>query len=382
MIKAFDDYFIGETSVTYERYLLNRRVQESNETFDAFMTDLRRLIKSCDYGALEESILKDRVVTGIREDGIRRKLLQIRKLDLAAAIDVCRASETATRHLKEFRGTESVQRLTSSKTSRNRHRSASRTDYRRGDARSRDERSVERTTRHGDEQKTTYRKCKYCHKNHEFKKECCPAYGKLCKACHKMNHFAASSLCTAKKSGSEQTRSCRMINTESEDVFALHSETNSIQKKIMVRMSIKNRLISFQLDSGATVNILPEALAREALGKHFKMRAADAVLSMYDKSVLKTIGMITAVVSNPKTDETFEFDFYITRNYHVPILGSVACQQMKLLTVNYENVLALDNQVGVTSLSHNVISEKFSDVFTGYGKLEGEAHLETDPSVT
>src|SRR6266536_6566070 len=62
VIKAFDDYCIGETNVTYERYLLNRRIQETNESFDSFLTDLRRLVKSCAYDELEESILKDRIV--------------------------------------------------------------------------------------------------------------------------------------------------------------------------------------------------------------------------------------------------------------------------------------------------------------------------------
>ena len=31
--------------------------------------------------------------------------------------------------------------------------------------------------------------CKYCGKSHEHKKEKCPAYGKQCRSCHKMNHF-------------------------------------------------------------------------------------------------------------------------------------------------------------------------------------------------
>ena len=83
VISAFDQYCIGETNITYERYLLNKRVQEANESFDAYLTEIRRLVKSCDYGALEESILKDRIVIGIREDSTRRKLLQIRKLDMA-----------------------------------------------------------------------------------------------------------------------------------------------------------------------------------------------------------------------------------------------------------------------------------------------------------
>ena len=92
-------------------------MQEANESFDAFMTETRRLVKSCDYGVLEQSILKDRIVIGIRDDATRRKLLQIRKLDLTTAIDVCRASETAARHLQEMKGGEEVSKVSTAPTS-------------------------------------------------------------------------------------------------------------------------------------------------------------------------------------------------------------------------------------------------------------------------
>ena len=157
----------------------------------------------------------------------------------------------------------------------------------------------------------------------------------------------------------------------------------NLKKKIFVRLSIKDRLISFQLDSGATVNILPELLAREALGRKFKLRTADAALSLYDKSVLETVGMITAVVINPKRDEEFEVDFYVTKKSHVTILGAETCQTMNLLTVNYENVLSLEKKDSnrTEPLSLKEVNETFSDLFTGYGKLEGQLHLKTDPSV-
>ena len=97
---AFQRHCIGEVNVTHERYVFNRRVQDSGETFDAFLADLRRLVRTCDFGTLEESIIRDRIVIGIREDSTRRKLLQTRKLDLQAAIDACKANEIATRQLR------------------------------------------------------------------------------------------------------------------------------------------------------------------------------------------------------------------------------------------------------------------------------------------
>ena len=111
VVEKFREYCIGEINVTYERYILNRRLQDANESFDTFLADVRRLIKSCEYGTLEESIIRDRIVMGINSDTTRRKLLSTRNLTLNAAIDTCRASELAAKQLKDMTGADAVERL-------------------------------------------------------------------------------------------------------------------------------------------------------------------------------------------------------------------------------------------------------------------------------
>jgi len=96
LIDAFERHCVGDVNEVYERYVFHRRQQEPGETFDAFVGDLRRLVKTCDYGTVEDSTIRDRIVLGIRDDATRKKLLQTRKLDLAKAIDICRSSEATT----------------------------------------------------------------------------------------------------------------------------------------------------------------------------------------------------------------------------------------------------------------------------------------------
>ena len=59
---------------------------------------------------------------------------------------------------------------------------------------------------------------------------------------------------------------------------------------------------------------------------------------------------------------------------------------MKLLTVNVEKILAVDNETntvtpGGAHLTMQEINNKYGDLFEGYRKLEGKLHLEADPSV-
>jgi len=108
VIEAFQRHCVGENNVTYERYVFNQRTQSPGEAFDVFLADQRRLVKSCEYGDVEDSILHDRIVVGVRDDSIRRKSLQRRNLGLADAIDVCIASELASKQLKVMTSPDKV----------------------------------------------------------------------------------------------------------------------------------------------------------------------------------------------------------------------------------------------------------------------------------
>ena len=55
--------------------VFNRRDQETNESVDAYVTALRKLSKSCNYGSLTDSLIRDRMVVGISDNSARNKLL-------------------------------------------------------------------------------------------------------------------------------------------------------------------------------------------------------------------------------------------------------------------------------------------------------------------
>ena len=59
-------------------------------------------MRSCKYSALEDMIIWDQIMIGVLDDATRRKILQIRKLDLNTTIDVCQANEVVTQQLKSL----------------------------------------------------------------------------------------------------------------------------------------------------------------------------------------------------------------------------------------------------------------------------------------
>ncbi|PFX24871.1 Uncharacterized protein K02A2.6 [Stylophora pistillata] len=102
VIELLDALFIGETNEIYEAYLFNQRVQEVGVSFDVFRTALHSLAKTCNFGIMQERMIRDRVVVGIRDNATRKKLLAENKLTLNKCIDICRAKETTSKQLKEM----------------------------------------------------------------------------------------------------------------------------------------------------------------------------------------------------------------------------------------------------------------------------------------
>ena len=350
VLDRLERHFVGEVNETFERFKFNQRNQEASELIDAYVSALRMLVKSCNFAALKESLLRDRIVMGIRDDATRRKLLQTRQLDLKMTIDICRANESSSRQVREMRATDDVQKLHSS-------RKPQPVDV--------GTQNVPRRSKPQQRASQPTAKCKFCGQEHKFQKELCPAFGRTCKKCKKPNHFA--DMC---RSRFENVRFADMENSSDEELLVLESQrVAEYPKRIYARLELAGEVFKFQLDSGASVNVLPESIYRATVGNK-KLRPPQSTLFMYDNSELKTSGILTTTVRNPKTNQAYELDFYVVPRHRQPILGASACQLMELITVRSENIFITDNSSNHQVLTQNNILQSYKDVFSGNGRLE------------
>ena len=119
IMKKFDEFTIGETNETYERYVLNCQNQLPDETFDAYMAALRTLSQTCNFcECIRESLIRDRIVLGTQNLQTRKQLLQERKLTLNKCIDICRSSETSASQTKIISGTKTSEDVSQIKEKR------------------------------------------------------------------------------------------------------------------------------------------------------------------------------------------------------------------------------------------------------------------------
>lgn len=96
VLAKYEKYCSPKSNLTYERHQFNIRNQNEEESIDSYVTELKILAKSCEFGTLTDSLIKDRIVCGVKADTVRSRLLRETGLTLQKATDICRASETST----------------------------------------------------------------------------------------------------------------------------------------------------------------------------------------------------------------------------------------------------------------------------------------------
>ena len=96
-LKALEDYFLPKKNVVYERYVFNSCFQAPEESIDCYANRLRKLASSCQFGALTEEMIRNRLVIGIQDKSTKARLLREKDLSLDKALDMCKSIEARSR---------------------------------------------------------------------------------------------------------------------------------------------------------------------------------------------------------------------------------------------------------------------------------------------
>ena len=78
---------------TVERFRFNTRKQETGETIETYITELKTLASTCNFGETADSLIRDRIVCGKADTHLRERILTTQDLNLDKCVDMCRAAE-------------------------------------------------------------------------------------------------------------------------------------------------------------------------------------------------------------------------------------------------------------------------------------------------
>ena len=71
--KVLLNYYEPKPLVISERFNFNRRSQESNESIQDYIAELRRLTVHCELGNFLDDALRNRFVCGLRSEAMQKK---------------------------------------------------------------------------------------------------------------------------------------------------------------------------------------------------------------------------------------------------------------------------------------------------------------------
>ena len=99
-LELWESYCLGKMNIIYERYRFNNRNEDAGESIDTYGSNLRSLTDTCNFGTLKEEMIRDRIVCGVRDSSLRKKLLQVPELTLEKCIAMCRSADATSTQLE------------------------------------------------------------------------------------------------------------------------------------------------------------------------------------------------------------------------------------------------------------------------------------------
>lgn len=331
-LEKLDEYFQPQKNVIYERYVFKQAHPNSGESIDSFITRLRTLAETCEFESVENEI-RDQFVMTCSSHSFRTKLLREKDLTLSKLITMARAKELAEKQASNISGQNS---------SRNNVNRINKEENK--EAKSKDKPA---------KYQKYVSKCRNC--GNDFKrghKEVCPAKGKTCRACGKLNHFAK--VCRSKKNfeksrekdnDKESKESVKLAqqqhnvqspsSSDDEYTFAVSSSTKVTNTKIQ----INGTPIDVTIDSGATTNIL-DSVAFSCIqkrNKHVQLEPTQTKIYAYNavQPLLLLGKCCLAVESNRKRVLS---TFYVVKGKAGSLLGNETAAELGILKINVNEI--------------------------------------------
>jgi len=110
VMQKFEKEFVPKQNIIHERFQFYTSKQKEYQTTEEFIKELSTKIQTCDFGRCacrncgisRDDMLRDILVIGIRDQSLRQRLMEDEKLTLEAAINKCKAVESARLYSKEM----------------------------------------------------------------------------------------------------------------------------------------------------------------------------------------------------------------------------------------------------------------------------------------
>lgn len=351
LTKLLSDHLSPKPLKAAERFRFDKRDQKEGESIQDYVAQLRKLSLYCDFKGELKDKLKDRLVCGIKNHHVQKRLLSEKELTYEKAIEISVAMETAARDATELQAkhkTQDVHKL----------QARPKTNFSTG-------------ARYGQSNTRCYR----CDNTGHLPTNC--RYKDItCHSCGKKGHIKRA--CRSKKKQYQKPRfgnrksvhALEQDDSDSGDNCIASLEVNnikSVKDVIWVTPKIEGVKLNMELDTGSAVSVISRSDFEKTFRK-IQLKETDVALRTYSGEEIKPLGY--ADVKVEYEDEIHNLPLYVVPKGGRALFGRDWLRTIKLNWKEIKDVNIVDKNNSIQKVKE--LSEKYKDVFKeGLGKVKG-----------
>ncbi|XP_063955560.1 uncharacterized protein K02A2.6-like [Lytechinus pictus] len=346
VLDKFEEYYMPKRNLTYERHGFFTRCQLEHESVDQYATELRSRAQSCEFSSLKESLIRDRIICGILDDGLREFLLRLDDLTLDKTLQVCRVAEQTRTQAQALSSTGENASIPVDSLGKNKKSPGKKSNQ---------------TRQTKPQDRTNNKTCTRCGNRHT--KEKCPAQGKTCEKCGKQNHFAKCCCTPVAKVNELQYLK---VDSDGFMICSVDSQEHESKEEWKVNLRVNSEPVEFKIDTGAQANILPETIYHKLKPKP-KLQKAKVKLTGYYETNIPVKGRCYVQMEYKGIKHSVQC-LIIPGNLQ-PLLGLRTSEKLYLV----KRVYHVDKQTEIKT--GKTVVQDYDNVFVGLGCLPGKHHI-------
>ncbi|CAL9701112.1 unnamed protein product [Knipowitschia caucasica] len=332
LVKVMKEHLSPKPLLIAERFRFHKRNQHEGESIVSYVAELKRLTEHCEFAQGLDDALRDRLVCGILNEAIQKRLLTEDKLTYKRAVEIAVSMETAARDAVELQtGVKAINVNKMATVPQEREREPC---YRCGrgfhspsQCRFRDE------------------ICRLCNKTGHIQRVCRSGKSRVNKSERKTQWNAHKN---KKVYNVEETAGEESDESEHTNCLDVYHAKGGGREAIWLTPQVNGKQVKMELDTGSAVSVMAHSDFVQYFGDQ-KLNSSSVLLKTYTGEKIKPLGVLPVEVQH--NGQQCTLDLYIVKRGGPALWGR---DWLRKLQLDWKSIKSLQVAPNTTDKSTEV----------------------------